>query len=280
MAWVPAVEMWLATTWDAALRVASEPENFRRGHAGFADRPQLRQPDDPDLRRRAPQGAAGVDRPEVQAACGRRATSRSWSGRSSPHASTRSRRARRSSIMAELFEPVSVLSLGAVLGLGDVDADTLRRWFAALADGGTNFERDPDKQARSDAACAEIDERLGPAAGPARERARRLDDLAHDVVGTAAGPAAPARAIPAEPQGDPARRNAGARPRRGLGPLRPAGASGCAGRGSRRPGRPASGGNRRGHALGLADRNPGPADHSCARARGRASCPPTRPWRR
>ena len=27
-AWVPAVEMWLATTWDEALRVASEPENF------------------------------------------------------------------------------------------------------------------------------------------------------------------------------------------------------------------------------------------------------------
>ena len=64
--------------------------------------------------------------------------------------------------MEELFEPVSVLSLGAVLGLGDLDAETLRRWFAALADGATNFERDPDKQARSDAACAEIDERLGP----------------------------------------------------------------------------------------------------------------------
>ena len=65
-------------------------------------------------------------------------------------------------LMAELFEPVSVLSLGAVLGLDDVDADTLRRWFAALADGATNFERDPGKQAHSDAAAAEIDERLGP----------------------------------------------------------------------------------------------------------------------
>ncbi len=28
VAWVPAVEMWLATTWDAALHVASEPERF------------------------------------------------------------------------------------------------------------------------------------------------------------------------------------------------------------------------------------------------------------
>ena len=84
--------------------------------------------------------------------------------------------------MAEYFEPVSVLSLGAVLGLADVDAETLRRWFAALADGGTNFERDPEKQARSDAACAEIDERARTAARPARARARRVDDLAHDLV--------------------------------------------------------------------------------------------------
>ena len=62
----------------------------------------------------------------------------------------------------DYFEPVSVLSLGAVLGLAELDAATLRRWFAALADGATNFERDPAKQARSDAACAEIDERLAP----------------------------------------------------------------------------------------------------------------------
>ena len=28
VAWVPAVEMWLATSWDEAVRVASEPELF------------------------------------------------------------------------------------------------------------------------------------------------------------------------------------------------------------------------------------------------------------
>ena len=32
-------------------------------------------------------------------------------------------------LMATYCEPVSVLALGAVMGLGDVDADTLRRWF-------------------------------------------------------------------------------------------------------------------------------------------------------
>ena len=68
----------------------------------------------------------------------------------------------RAELMAEFFEPVSVRSLGAVLGLDGVDADTLRRWFAQLAQGATNYERDPAKQTVGDAAAAEIDERLAP----------------------------------------------------------------------------------------------------------------------
>jgi cytochrome P450 len=64
--------------------------------------------------------------------------------------------------MAEYCEPVSVLALGAVMGLGDVDADTLRRWFGSLALGGANFESDPAKQEIADAASAEIDRRVTP----------------------------------------------------------------------------------------------------------------------
>jgi cytochrome P450 len=55
-----------------------------------------------------------------------------------------------------------VLGLGQVLGLGDVDGDTLRRWFAGLAQGATNYECDPAKQAIGDAVAAEIRERLAP----------------------------------------------------------------------------------------------------------------------
>ena len=66
------------------------------------------------------------------------------------------------SAVAEYFEPVSVLSLGRVLGLGHVEGDTLRRWFHGLAQGATNFEDDPAKWAESDAVVAEIDEALGP----------------------------------------------------------------------------------------------------------------------
>jgi cytochrome P450 len=65
-------------------------------------------------------------------------------------------------LMAEYFEPVSVLGLGRVLGLGHLDGGTLRRWFHGLAEGATNFEDDPAKWAASDAVAAEIDEELAP----------------------------------------------------------------------------------------------------------------------
>jgi cytochrome P450 len=65
-------------------------------------------------------------------------------------------------LMSELFEPVSVLGLGRVLGLGHLSGETLRRWFRGLAAGATNFEDDPAKWAISDASGAEIDRELEP----------------------------------------------------------------------------------------------------------------------
>ena len=65
-------------------------------------------------------------------------------------------------LMSEYFEPVSVLSLGQILGLGETDGDTLRRWFHGLAQGAINFEDDPARWAVSDATGAEIDRELRP----------------------------------------------------------------------------------------------------------------------
>jgi cytochrome P450 len=65
-------------------------------------------------------------------------------------------------LMADYCEPISVLALGRVLGLGAVDGEVLRRWFADLAQGATNFEADPAKQRIGDAASREIDEALAP----------------------------------------------------------------------------------------------------------------------
>ncbi|UJA21872.1 cytochrome P450 [Thermoleophilia bacterium SCSIO 60948] len=161
VAWVPAVGLWLATSWRAAERVASDPELFA---ADLPDSPidrsfgsptiltcdgsvhrDLRRGVDPPLRPAAVAGFVdGLVGPIVDELLDR------LEGRQTVE------------LMSELFEPASVLSLGAVLGLGDLDAPTLRRWFAGLADGATNFERDPAKQRRSDAVAAEIDALVGP----------------------------------------------------------------------------------------------------------------------
>ncbi len=65
-------------------------------------------------------------------------------------------------LMSEYFEPVSVLSLGRVLGLGHLSGETLRRWFRGLAEGAINFENDPARWEVADATGAEIDLELAP----------------------------------------------------------------------------------------------------------------------
>ncbi len=167
VAWVPAVEMWLATRWEEAIRVASEPENFAADMPGSpidrsfgsptiltCDGPVhrgLRDGVDPKLRPREVEGyiedlIAPIARSHLELIGGQKTAE----------------------LMADYFEPVSVLGLGALLGLSDFDADTFRRWFAGLAEGAANFAGDPERQAVSDAICAEIDAALGP----------RLDRLA------------------------------------------------------------------------------------------------------
>jgi cytochrome P450 len=65
-------------------------------------------------------------------------------------------------LLADYFEPISVSSLGHVLGLGHVDTGTLRRWFRGLHQGAINFEHDPARQRINDATAREIDEALEP----------------------------------------------------------------------------------------------------------------------
>ncbi|MGO4563091.1 cytochrome P450 [Rhizobiales bacterium 3FA27D7] len=75
-------------------------------------------------------------------------------------------------LMADYFEPVSTLALAHSLGLYDVDAATLRRWFYGLAQGAINFENDPKRQAIADAISAEV----GAAVRPTLERLAREPD--------------------------------------------------------------------------------------------------------
>ena len=160
------------------------PRAVRGRHAGLADRSQLRQPDDPHLRRRAAPRAAALDRSQVPARrrrgvhrCARRADRRRAG-------STRSRtRARRTSwptsSSRSRFAAWAPCSASA-----DVDDETLRRWFAALADGATNFEaRRRQAGAKRRRLRGDRGDDRADARAP-RARARRLDDLPHDPFGT------------------------------------------------------------------------------------------------
>ena len=157
---VPAVGLHLVTRWDDVQHVATHPDVFTAEvdasplvrtlgvnvlTVDGADHVRMRAGMDAPMRPRAVEGyAPGVIEPiarrHLDAMAGE------------PGAE----------LMSAYCEPVSVLALGAVMGLGDLDADTLRRWFGDLATGGANFEQDPEKQAVADATSAEIDARVGP----------------------------------------------------------------------------------------------------------------------
>jgi len=156
VAHVPAVDTWFVTRYDDVTFVAEHPELFPAEHGESpvevtfgkptlitVDGPvhhDLRRSFDPNFRpRRVQEYVDDLVRPLALRHAG------GLTGRSEAE------------LMAEYFEPISVLSLASVLGLGDVDVETLRRWFHGMNLGATNFERDPDKQAEADAVCAEID---------------------------------------------------------------------------------------------------------------------------
>ncbi len=158
---VPAVGLWLVTRWADVEHAATHPEEFSaRVLPSPLDRtmggesillvdgePQkrLRAMLDPSLRPRVVEERTP---PLVEAVVADLLDGLAGRGEAE--------------LMADFFEPVSVISLGEVLGVGHLGGDTLRRWFHGLAQGATNFEDDADKWAVSDATAAEIDEQLAP----------------------------------------------------------------------------------------------------------------------
>ncbi len=159
--YVPAVDLWLVTRWDDVRAVAGDPGTFSAAmndsplDVAFGG-PSILTTDGPvhrDIRRSldgkyAPKTVRGYIDDLVEPIVEERLAA--LAGRDSVD------------LLAEYFEPVSVLSLGRVLGLGHLDADTLRRWFHGLHQGAINFERDPARARISDAVAAEIDETLAP----------------------------------------------------------------------------------------------------------------------
>jgi cytochrome P450 len=158
---VPAVGLWFVTRWADVERAASSPElidsavtpsPLDRAMGGKSilvldGEPQkkLRAMLDPSLRPRVVEATTpGLVEPLVESLLDGLAARGE------------------AELMSEYFEPVSVLSLGRVLGLGHLDGDTLRRWFHGLAEGAINFENDPARWEIADATGAEIDREIAP----------------------------------------------------------------------------------------------------------------------
>jgi cytochrome P450 len=161
VSYVPAVDLWLVTRWDDVRSVASDPSTFSAEmddsplDVAFGG-PNILTTDGPvhqDIRRSldgkyAPRTVRTYIDDLVEPIVEQRLAA--LAGRDSVD------------LLAEFFEPISVLALGQVLGLGHLDADTLRHWFHGLHQGAINFERDPERARISDAVAAEIDQTLAP----------------------------------------------------------------------------------------------------------------------
>lgn len=88
-------------------------------------------------------------------------------------------------LVSEFAEPLSVRTLRRALGLGEIPEETLRRWFADLAQGASNFEQDPAKQEIADRASAEVNETVGRILEQLREEPddTLLSSMLHTEVG-------------------------------------------------------------------------------------------------
>lgn len=61
-------------------------------------------------------------------------------------------------LMTDYFEPISVLSLGAIIGVPEVDADTLRHWFRGIVLGTSNNTNVRAVAVEANAISGEIDD--------------------------------------------------------------------------------------------------------------------------
>jgi len=163
VAWVPAVNLWLITRADDVEYVTTHPELFT---AEVTDSPLDRSFGGPTIL--TMDGARHLDlRRSLDAKYKPRVVGTYIDDLVTPIAQAAldallERPDHRAELMAAYFEPISVLSLGQVLGLGHLSADTLQEWFHGLAMGAINFESDPGKQRVSDETAAVIDRDLRP----------------------------------------------------------------------------------------------------------------------
>jgi cytochrome P450 len=154
IAWIPALQAYVGSTWKECWEIASDFTNFG-GTTDPANEHVFGQPNilsvdgdvhaglramiDPQLRPRAVRAyIEDLVRPIVRRYLSQLPDSGSVE------------------LMSTYFEPISVRSLGDLLGFKDVESDTLRHWFHDLSTGFANKALHPEGFAVSDAVTVEI----------------------------------------------------------------------------------------------------------------------------
>ena len=66
----------------------------------------------------------------------------------------------RAELMSEYFEPISVLSLGQIMGVPEIEADMLRRWFHGIILGNSNMANVREIAEEANGISREIDDRM------------------------------------------------------------------------------------------------------------------------
>lgn len=160
--YMPCLDVWMITRWDGVVEASTDPDLFPahvensptdRALGGVSmmttdgePAKQRRRPFDATLRPRAVEASM----PAVfERLCDERLDAIEHAGRAD--------------LVSEYFEPVSLGSLANAMGIDDlVDVPTLRRWFAGLAAGVSNYENAPSKSAFCNEVSDEIDQTLRP----------------------------------------------------------------------------------------------------------------------
>lgn len=160
VSWVPAVNLWLVTRWDNVHAIGLDHARFS---ADLADSTLTRtlghhmmHADDAYHQR-----VRSIVEPALQPG-NVRARAESFVPQLIDELLAAFREHGEVDLVSAFSEPLSVRALQHVLGMQDIDFRLLQRWFVELATGGSNFERDPAKQALGDRAGREVDAALAP----------------------------------------------------------------------------------------------------------------------
>ena len=162
VAYMPCLDVWMVTRWEDVVAASTDPERFPAEvdrsptDAALGGISMMTTDGEPAKRRRRPfdptfrPRAVEATMPDVFARlCDERIDRIAEKG----HAD----------LVADYFEPISLLSLAVAMGIDDlVDLATLQRWFSGLAAGVSNYEEDPAKTALCESVSRDIDETLVP----------------------------------------------------------------------------------------------------------------------